>query len=289
MHHVVIATCSGYPVADEDQPLLTAALEALGVEASTAVWSDASVDWDRFDLVVIRSTWDYTKDLEGFRSWVGSLHAVCNPAAVVTWNTDKRYLDDLDRLGVPVIPTTYARSADEVVIPDAERFVVKPTVGAGSLGARRFERHEVAEARAHVESLSIRGLESMVQPYLEGVDALGETAVIILDGTPSHAIGKAALLGVSETDRSGLFRSESIRPRQASASELEVARRALAAALEVTGEDHALLYARVDLLPTPEGPVVIELELTEPSLFLRLAPGAAERLADAIVRRLEVG
>jgi glutathione synthase/RimK-type ligase-like ATP-grasp enzyme len=286
MERIAIATCSELPVADDDQVLLADACGDLGIEAVPAVWDDEGVDWDSFPLVVLRSTWDYTDRLDRFLAWVGSLRRVCNPLEVVAWNTDKRYLEDLGHRGVSVTPTTYARRGSDLVVPDAERFVVKPSIGAGSMGAERFERSERDRAAAHIDRLAEAGKVSMVQPYLDGVDSLGETSVILIDGVPSHAIEKGAMLVVDELDRTGLYRTESIRHRSASDEELVVARRALDAALEVTGQDAPLLYARVDLLPGEDGPVVVELELTEPSLFLTFGEGSASRFATAIATRI---
>ncbi len=286
MSRIAIATCRELPVADDDQLLLSESCAGLDIEAIPAIWDDESVEWDSFELVVLRSTWDYTDRLEEFLSWVGSLARVCNPLEVVTWNTDKHYLEDLEMRGVPTTPTTYASTGTELIIPESDRFVVKPSVGAGSMGAERFDRDDVEGAIAHVERLASVGKVSMVQPYFEDVDAQGETSVIFIDGVPSHAIEKGAMLAVDELDRTGLYRTESIRHRSAASEELNVAGAALDAAREATGQRAPLLYARVDLLPSQQGPVVVELELTEPSLFLTFAEQAPGRLAEAIARRL---
>ena len=154
------------------------------------------------------------------------------------------------------------------------------------MGAARFEATALDEAAAHVAALAARGRQAMVQPYLELVTSQGETAVIVLGGVPSHAIAKGAMLEVDELDRSGLYRAERISARVASPAELEVAERALVAAREATDHPEDFLYARVDLLPSAEGPLVVELELIEPSLFLSRAPGAAGRLAQLVAAQL---
>ena len=284
---VGLATCRELPVDSNDNELLTTALAARGIDTAEPIWNDDKVDWSRFDLVVIRTTWDYTHHLADFLAWVHSLTSVANPASVVAWNTDKHYLANLAERGVGVVPTTFVNSLAEFEVPEAERFVVKPTVGAGSMGAERFESTQITEAKRHAESLFSQGRDVMIQPYLERVDSVGETGIIVLDGVISHAIEKGPMLSVSELDRTGLFRQESIQPRAASQLECDVALAALRAACEITGLSEPLLYARVDLLPSEEGPVVIELELTEPSLFLSFSPQSADLFAEAIARRVE--
>ena len=283
---IAIATCSELPDGDEDAGLLAEALRSLSIDLTMCVWDDPTIDWEAHDLVVLRSPWDYTTKLSAFRAWVSSLSRVYNESPVVGWNTDKRYLEDLRRRQIPVIETTYVDDPEVFEVPAAEWFVIKPTVGAGSIGAERFGGRQEDEARRHVAALVSHGLVAMVQPYLEQVDVSGETGVILIDGVPCHAIEKAALLTVREIDRSGLFRSESIRARPLDATHVDLALLAHEAACDALHRDAPLLYARVDMLPSQEGPVVIEFEATEPSLFLTHAPASASVLADAIRRRL---
>jgi glutathione synthase/RimK-type ligase-like ATP-grasp enzyme len=236
-----------------------------------AVWDDPSVDWARFDLVVIRSTWDYPDRREQFLAWAESLPAVLNPPQVLRWNTDKRYLDEL---GGSAVPTTFLELGSSFS-PPGTPFVVKPSVGAGSIGAARYEAGD-PRAEQHVRELHAAGKTVMVQPYFEAVDREGEVALIFVEGRFSHAVHKEALLAEGSGPATGLYLEETMTAAEASPQELEVAERALDA---VPFARVSLLYARVDLLP---GPVVLEVELTEPSLFIGYAEGAAERFAEAI-------
>ncbi|HWS32762.1 MAG TPA: hypothetical protein VN408_08460, partial [Actinoplanes sp.] len=168
-------------------------------------------------------------------------------------------------------------------------WVVKPTVSAGSQDTGRYLLPGQTDlAVAHVERLTAAGRTAMIQPYLSAVDTEGETAVLCLPDasgelTFSHGIRKSAMLTVSGGGRVDAG-SERITARQPSIAELDLAVRVLAA---IPGGAKQLLYARVDMIPGPDGaPTLIELELTEPSLFLRTAPGSADRLADAILARL---
>ncbi len=270
---IALATCSWMPDLGEDGPALLAALP----EAEPVVW-DSGADWTAFDLVVVRSTWDYSSRLAEFLTWARSVPRLANPADVLVWNTDKTYLRDLERAGVPVVPTTWL-APGERFIPPAGPFVVKPTVSAGARDTARYDEPSPAAAR-HAEQLLAAGRPVMVQPYLDGVDTEGETAVLLFEGQVSHGACKAALLDASAGVRQDLAGQSIVTPREPSAAQVEVA----LAAVTVAGSD--LLYARVDLVPGPDGsPVVLELELTEPSLFLRDAPRAAERFAAAVRRR----
>jgi glutathione synthase/RimK-type ligase-like ATP-grasp enzyme len=276
---VAIATCAELPKGEEDGPLLETALRACGIEPETMVWDDPATDWSVYDLVVIRSTWDYTDKLPAFREWIGAVPRLLNPPPVVAWNTEKTYLAELTAAGVPTIPTTVLRPGAPFTAPAGE-FVVKPAVSAGSRDTTRFLAGEGSAAGAEVARLHEAGRIVVVQPYVASVDARGETAVLFLGGAFSHSVTKGPMLTPDRRFVDRLYYEEDIAPRTATGAELAAAERALAA---VPGGPEQLLYARVDLVDGEDGPLVLELELTEPSLFLAHAPGAADRLAAAIV------
>lgn len=279
---IAFATCSLLPDGSDDVQDLIGALARLDIGSEPVVW-DAGVDWSRYDLVVIRSTWDYTSRREEFVAWAQSLPRVLNPAGIVRWNTDKRYLRDLADAGLPVVPTLW----DPGDIPSGwPEYVIKPAVSIGSGDTARWGPGEEDRARAHLRSLRDAGRTAMVQPYLPAVDTAGETALVFCDGEYSHAGRKAQILtagaGIQGPVRDDTARGQ-VTAATATDAEMDVAVRALAAV--PGGED--LLYARADLVPGPDGtPLVIELELTEPSLYLHHGPGSAERFAKAIAARL---
>jgi glutathione synthase/RimK-type ligase-like ATP-grasp enzyme len=286
---IAIATCAARPDGDPDETVpLTRALADVGVRATWLVWSEPTVDWSAFDAVVIRSTWDYTDRRDEFLEWVVRTPGLVNPAEVVVWNSDKVYLRDLRAAGVPIVDTEFFAPGSEVVVPDVE-FIVKPSVGAGSRGAGRFTPDRSAAAIEHAQALLAAGRTVLVQPYAPDVDTAGETALVYFGGRFSHAIRKGAMLPPASVYRledglpNLLYVEENITPREPEAAELEVGEQVL----EVLRDrfDRDLLYVRVDLLPTPGGPVLIELEATEPSLFLQHDAGAAQRLAAEIARR----
>jgi glutathione synthase/RimK-type ligase-like ATP-grasp enzyme len=283
---IALVTCARYPDLDPDDRLLIRPLEARGARVTTAVWDDPGVSWDRFDLAVVRSTWDYTDRRDQFVAWARAVPRLANPAAVIEWNTDKRYLADLAQAGLPVVPTTWIASAAEIDLPEDDRHVLKPAVGAGSMDAAVFDMSIGADrdrARAHAERLLAAGQTVMLQPYVEAIDEVGETGLVMIAGAFSHGIQKGVMLGPeAPQDVEALFRKETVAARAPSEEQIRLASQAIAMA-PVPATDHALTYARVDLVPGPDGrPMIIELELTEPSLFMSTAPGSEERFADAI-------
>lgn len=294
MPRIALVTARAARGTDYDMPLLLAALRNAGADAHEVDWDDAGVDWSRFDLVLPRSTWDYFERLPDFIAWaqhVSQHSRLLNPLDVIHWNTDKHYLADLDRAGVPIVPSTFLEPGADVATaidaafaahPQARDFVVKPAVGAGSRDAQRHTRAQRDAAIAHAQRLVDAKRSVLIQPYLERVDEHGETALLFFEGAFSHAIRKGPLLKRNEGPTSGLYAEETIEPRTPAANELAVARRALAA----IPFNQPLLYARVDLIHDDHGsPRLLELELVEPSVFVAHAEGVATRFAKAIVQR----
>ena len=201
-----------------------------------------------------------------------------NPGEVIRWNTDKRYLADLEATDLPIVPTRFAAPGEEPG-PIPAHSVVKPAVSAGS---QDTERHtDRAAAEAHVRRLTDAGRVAMIQPYLEEVDEDGETALLYCEGVYSHAIRKGPILLAGAAPVEGLFAPENITRREPRPVEREVGDAVMAEVERRFGGP--LLYGRVDLIGSE--PVVLELELTEPSLFFAHDEGAAERFAEAIRRR----
>jgi glutathione synthase/RimK-type ligase-like ATP-grasp enzyme len=267
---VALATCAEIPGGDEDFPALIAALAEAGVDAAPAVW-DAEIDWASFDLVVLRSAWDYAERRDEFVRWTRSLEHVLNPAAVVEWNTDKRYLTELEAAGVPIIPTAFVAPGETFAVPP-EPFVVKPAISAGGRSSAWFEPAGAEAARSLLARIHAEGRTAMVQPYLGDAE---ETALVYIDGTYSHALRRRVPLP-SAGERPVFYLDEELGRATESAAQRSAADAALAC---VPGD---VLYARVDLL----GEAVLELEVAEPSLYLAFGSGAAARLAGAIARRL---
>ncbi|SFA72248.1 ATP-grasp domain-containing protein [Cellulomonas marina] len=302
---IALATCAELPDLDPDDLPLVAALAERGVSAEPVVWDDPTVDWGTYPAVLLRSTWDYSDRPQQFAEWIRRVDrtsTLLNPAAAVTWNIDKTYLRALEGAGLPIVPTIWLdpeRQMDSRAIhtrfPAFGDFVIKPTVSAGSRDTGRYVAGETQSrslAIMHAKNLLGVGRWVMLQRYLAGVDTVGETAVVFIDGQLSHSVRKTpALAGPyrkGESDE-GPFHREGVQAdATASEAELSLAQRVVDALPGlVPGVDHPLLYARVDMVPDDQGrPVVLELEVIEPSLFFAHGPGAVEAFADALVARL---
>ncbi|MCK9795759.1 hypothetical protein M1843_18605 [Isoptericola sp. 4D.3] len=293
-----LATCSALPRLDSDDRPLLAALTERGVVAEAVVWDDPDVDWSVYDLVVVRSTWDYSPRRDAFLAWAQGVPRLENPATVLRWNTDKGYLRTLDEAGVPVIPTIWldpdrhlSKRAVHTRMPAFGDFVVKPVVSAGAQDTGRYQPVS-AQSRAlaikHAVDLLDGGRAVMIQPYVTSVDTAGETGLVFVDGELRHSVRKHALLtGPVETSEE-LYAAERMEPAVATPEQVDVAEKALAVAREQVGGEQPFLYARVDLVAGDDGtPMVIELELTEPSLWMQHSGTAAtlDAFADAIVAR----
>jgi hypothetical protein len=300
---VALVTARAAIELDEDLPPLRDALERVGAHVATPCWDDPTIDWSSYDIAVLRSTWDYAERVQEFLAWAercAGATTLLNPPEVVRWNVDKHYLLDLQAAGVPTVPTRFVEPGADAhrelasflthegdTNPDtalpADRFaefVVKPAIGAGSRDAARYRLADLIDARSHVQRLVSAGRSVMLQPYLEEVDVRGETALVYIGGVPSHAIRKGPLLRAGAGLVTGLFAPEVISAREASPREREVA-----AAANAALPFDRLLYARIDLVHDQRGePVVLELELAEPSLFFAHAPGSADRFASELLR-----
>jgi hypothetical protein len=285
-------------------PPLVTAFREFGVEVATPCWDDASVDWARYDLALLRSTWDYAERIEEFLEWArrcARVTTLLNPPGLVAWNTDKHYLATLGAAGVDVVPTRFVEPADDargsieaflsvgagsLTVGDRaefDEFVVKPSIGAGSCDAARYRRADRVAATAHLQRLvTTEKRSAMLQPYLASVDQAGETAMIYIEGEASHAIRKGPLLSVGSGLVGGLFAPEEITARKPGADEQRLAAAAYAAIPFAPP-----LYARIDIVRDGRGrPVLLELEMTEPSLFFNHAVGSAARLARAVLARI---
>ncbi|MEV7617769.1 hypothetical protein [Streptomyces sp. NPDC089799] len=284
---VAIATSEEGLEADADLGPLVAALRDEGLSAEPVRWDAGPAVWEGFDMAVVRSTWDYTERLDEFLAWVDRTARVTrlyNPASVVRWNSDKRYLRDLADRRVAVVPTRFIEPGEQYgpdCFPEHAGLVVKPAVSAGAVDTARYEPGRHADARSHARMLLDQDRVAMVQPYLRLVEE-GERALVFVGGEFSHAIRKGPLLtepGVIDNDRIAHPDVTAYRPTR---EETEVA----AAALAAVPSAEVPLFARVDLaLDDDRKPVVMELELVEPNLFLEHHPEAVRRFAHAVATR----
>jgi hypothetical protein len=284
---VALVTCREALGIDYDMPLLLEAVRAAGIAVDEVCWDDESIDWLTYNHVVIRSTWDYHRRYDEFMQWVRSVSSVStmsNSLDVITWNTDKHYLAEVAAMGLPVVPTVFIEpghdgwpdQVHDLLAPGD--VVVKPAISAGSNDTERHSNFDAAQK--HITELLLAQRSVMLQPYMADVDVQSETGLVFINGKFSHAFAKGALLAQEKNMSGGLYAEEEIGVRQPTAEQLLIGERAVK---WLTSRFGKLLYARVDLLPTAQGPVIIEIELTEPSLYLLLHPEAATELANALI------
>jgi hypothetical protein len=261
------ATFDGPDDHGDERDRVLDAWRAVGIDGRAEVWNDPAADWGAYDAVVVRSTWDYLDRRADFLDWARRVERdtkLLNPATVLESNTDKTYLRDL---GVPIVPTHW--SAER--LPYWKEYVVKPAISAGARDTIRTT--DRAEAEAHAAALTAGGRVPMVQPYLDMVEAEGETSLLYFNRRFSHAVRRTPMLTPEKTG------ADQVRAqlRTPAPDQVELAEKVLAAIPQ------ALLYARIDLVRLSDGsPAVIELELTEPYLYLRYEPGATARFATAL-------
>ena len=268
-----IATCRVLPEVDVDEAPLAAALADAGFDAAWVAWDDPAADWKAPIPTLIRSTWNYAHHIDAFLRWIDRAAAAAplwNPLGVLRANWRKRYLVGLAERGVPVVPTTLVAAGEPVELP-RERVVVKPEVGAGSLDTRIFEAGDPA-IREHVAHIT-RRCNAMIQPYVASVDSYGERSLVWIDGELTHAVRKSPRFSGDSERIDGPF-------------PIADDERAVAEAALAPYAAH-ILYGRCDLARDADGkPMVMELELIEPSLFFARHPPALERYIAGLRRRL---
>ncbi|MFB7370096.1 RimK family alpha-L-glutamate ligase [Streptomyces sp. NPDC056222] len=281
---IAIVTSEAYADLDEDLPLIVEALRADGFAAEAVAWDADSADWGGYDLAVIRSTWDYADRLDEFLAWAedaGRATRLKNASQIVHWSSDKRYLAALAERGVSVVPTRFIEPGEQVrpeYFDGPEGVVVKPTVSLGARDTARYEPGRHADAAGHARMLLEQGRAVMVQPYLPLV-AEGERALVFFSGVFSHAIRKGQVLTEPNVIDNARTPHPDVAPYQPTETELRTALEALAA---VPGTETPLI-ARVDLaLDSSRVPVVMELELIEPHLFLGANPEGLKRFVEAV-------
>jgi glutathione synthase/RimK-type ligase-like ATP-grasp enzyme len=278
---IALASCVVLPDPDPDEAPLLSALRASGFTAETLAWDSSRSDFGRARATLLRATWNYPERPADFLAWIDRTamrSRLFNGPDVVRWNLHKSYLLELERRGVPVVPTRLVKKDETTPLAEVMReggwvdVVVKPAIGAGSRGTLRVTEEAAERDDAHLRVLVDRG-DALVQPYLASVEEYGERAIVWIDGELTHAVRKARrFLG----DRERVSQAVPIAPDEA-----ELARRAIASA------PGPLLYARVDIVRDDHGsPHLMELELIEPSLFFAQSRNALQTFVNAVTKQL---
>ncbi len=280
-----LATNAAHPHLTEDDQLLQNALIDAGHKAIPVVWGDAEISWDAFDLVVIRSCWDYHLRLEAFTEWLMHLDAVgtktANASSLLRWNSNKTYLKEIGDRGFDIVPTIWGDTLSRHSIKSLmkkknwQQAVIKPVVSASAMATATVRLENVKEGIDYFSGLSPEDM--MMQRFMPEIVSKGEWSLVFFNAESSHSIIKIPAAGD--------FRTQ---------SELGASSKNAAPPPGLIHTAQKLLqslptpptYARVDGLEVDGRFVLMELELIEPHLFLGMAEGAAKRFAEAILEQL---
>ncbi len=277
---LALVTCDRLPSLFGDEAALPAAFARAGIDARPVSWSDAAVDWTAFDLVVLRSPWDYFERIAEFTAWLDRLERahvrLCNPLPLVRWNLDKRYLRELSARGVRIVPTEFVEAPANLAALVAGRgwreAILKPAISGGSHRTHRFAAADAAAHQGELDAL-VRDSAALVQPYLREIVDEGEWSLLFFAGELSHAVLKRPAAGDFRVQAQFGGRAELVTPPPSLLADA----RAVVAALPLPPT-----YVRIDGVRQGDALVLMEVEALEPYLFMQDAPAAVERYVAAV-------
>ncbi len=297
MTDITILTCKAYfapktPSAYTDNilleyRLLKEALERMGLKVERTYWDDPNYDWSQTRAVVFRTIWDYFERFEEFWPWLQSIETktkLINPMSLIEWNIDKAYLFELEKRGIPVVPSVLVKKGRSQNLIEITRsmnwtdLVVKPTIAGGGYLTYKYSYAELAGHQAQFDDL-VAERDMLVQGYISSITEKGEASLMVFGGEFTHSILKRA--------KTGDFRVQddfggSVHPYEHSPDEVLLAQKVMAQCPEVPA------YGRVDIVWDDNNqPMVSELEIIEPELWVRQAPWAADHFARAIAAQLK--
>lgn len=268
---IALATCLDIPEPDVDEPLMLDAFAKAGAEAKLLAWDDPNARFADYDLVILRSTWNYFEHLDAFLAWAGRTARLRNAPNVVRWNAVKTYLRELEARGIDIVPTQLVAKGEKAQLADVpwRDVVVKPLVSAGSFCTERFA-HDDPRGQTFLDDLS-RERDVMIQKWMPAVNDYGERSLVWIDGEITHAIRKSPRFAGGAESVSGEV--------PITAEERAFAERVIAAA-----QAKELLYGRVDVIRDDETLRLMELELVEPSLFFKQCPRSLDRFVESAMK-----
>jgi glutathione synthase/RimK-type ligase-like ATP-grasp enzyme len=264
----------------EEDHLLLQGFEARGFQAQSVVWSEPGIDWNQFDIALIRSTWDYLDEREQFLQVLSQIEdsscRLFNPLAAVRWNIDKHYLFDLQKWGLPIIPTWLASEVEPGALQrwfgeEPQAIILKPTVGLGGSHSHRVPLAELDDTLARLQ-VSEPGREYLIQPFIDSIVSEGEWSFIYFNRDLSHVLLK--MPAANDYRVQGIY-GGTVRPAEPLAGDLSQAEAVMAKL------PFDVLYARLDFVRVGHQLSVIEVELIEPIFSFNLIPESIARLVDA--------
>ncbi|GGK59506.1 RimK family alpha-L-glutamate ligase [Rufibacter glacialis] len=265
----------------EDGELLNY-LTAQGLDITPQVWDDPAVDWAQFDLAIFKSPWDYFDKFPAFWAWLDRIEALglrtLNPLATIRWNVDKHYLLEVEKAGLPIVPTALLKKGTAAHLEEfygrfqTDKLIVKPSVSGGAKNTFIVSRAEAGPVEQKLEEL-LREEDFLVQPFMPQIQEEGEWSFLFFNGTYSHCLLKSAKSGDFRVQH---FFGGTIHPQPAPAHLLPQAQKL------VDQFAKGCLYARVDGVVVGQELQLMELELIEPFLFLHTHPQAMENYYQAL-------
>jgi glutathione synthase/RimK-type ligase-like ATP-grasp enzyme len=284
---IALATCKKLPHLDVDDQRLHQALRQANIPTEIAIWDDV-VDWSKYELCIIRSTWDYVPRYDEYIAWTEQVAAqttLWNPAPLIRWNSTKAYLQELQIQGIPIVPTRWLEAGNPgdftglMAENGWTEIVVKPLISAGGNDTFRINPETLKTYQTELDNL-LAERDLMAQPFMPTVQSTGELSFLFFNNEFSHAVQK---LPSADEFRVHEHRGGMIRSYDSPKEYIDFAFQCLKQAPWPT------LYARVDILLDEDGrPLLTELELTEPSMFLAYDPASPHRFAQAIQKQLSL-
>jgi len=266
---------------------LQQALTERGITSVRLDWADPTVDWGSFKCLVFRTTWDYYNRAAEFSAWldkVAKQTKLCNPLEIIRWNMDKHYLADLEKQGIPIVPSVFLEAGSGIIFSDVMKekgwheAVIKPCIAGGARLTYRLNFENAAEIQKNLSEW-LEKEAFILQPFMHQILEQGEDTLMVMNGVYTHAIKKRAKQGDFrvQDDYGGSVHHLDPKPEQ-----IKLAEEAMAAC------GQTLAYGRVDMVQDETGHwQIMELEVIEPELWIRYHPESAQAFADGILEILK--
>jgi glutathione synthase/RimK-type ligase-like ATP-grasp enzyme len=286
MKSIALVTYSQYPKLTDSDCLIAPLILAKNIDVQAVPWDNPAINWQNYDLIVVRSCWNYQHHYAEFMRWLDLLDTqrcrVFNTTTDIRWNSDKLYLQDLAKKDIPIVPTIYLDGHQPIDLENIwfssnwEQIVIKPSIGASAYLVSLFTKKEISQAKKHLNKI-FSDSNAIIQPFVSLIKE-GEWSIVFIDNEYCHAVRKIPQKGEFRTN----FRYHSHiecadLPNIVKTQVIEIYRK--------LGKD--LLYARMDIVLSGSEVMVMELELIEPYLFFDYYPGNAAKFAHAIIKRVE--
>jgi len=283
----------------EEDPDITQVLTAISsakMQPSLISWDDPNIDFSTFDICLLKTPWNYCNNHQAFIDWakrVATQTQLFNSPDIIQWNSDKHYLEELSSIGIPTVPTIFVDRGAQYsgnkcfTALKTDRIVVKPCISAGSQNTRAFDMQNIDMANTFLAN-QLKARDMMIQPFVKSVESFGEQSYIWIDGQMQHTLRKYPRFdGDAEKMPTPVESNEAELSLTTQVMSFICERFAKQSDNNLAGPLGTPLYARIDMVRNDNDmPLVAELELIEPSLYLHLADSALRHYVDAIFDRV---